>query len=49
VEVIDRKMTAFECKWKDRKVNIPAAFAKAYPDADFFTAHPDNYEQWVGA
>lgn len=48
VEVYNRKITAFECTWKAQTVKIPTAFAKAYPDADFYTVHPDNYEQWVG-
>ncbi|HEY4336110.1 MAG TPA: hypothetical protein VGM89_09440 [Puia sp.] len=28
-------LQAFECKWQDKKVKPPAAFAKAYPEADF--------------
>lgn len=48
VEVRNRQITAFECKWKDGTVKVPVAFAKAYPDAVFFGAHPGNYEEWVG-
>jgi predicted AAA+ superfamily ATPase len=40
-------LQAFECKWKDQKVKVPAAFAKAYPDADFTAIHQDNYLEWI--
>ncbi|MEQ1746780.1 MAG: ATP-binding protein [Saprospiraceae bacterium] len=48
VEVQNRQITAFECKWKEAPAKAPIAFTKAYPDAAFFVAHPGNYEDWVG-
>lgn len=48
VEVRNRQITAFECKWAKTTAKAPAAFAKAYPDAAFHVAHPGNYEQWIG-
>jgi predicted AAA+ superfamily ATPase len=40
-------LQAIECKWKDQKVKIPAAFAKAYPDATFTIITKDNYLDWI--
>jgi len=40
-------LQALECKWQTRKVKIPAAFAKAYPDAKFMTIHQGNYLEWI--
>jgi len=48
VEVRNRQIMAFECKWKDETAKVPAAFAKAYPEAGFAVATPGNYEAWVG-
>lgn len=48
VEVHNRQIAAFECKWKEGPAKAPIAFAKAYPDAVFNIAHPGNYEKWVG-
>ena len=48
VEVKNRQVAAFECKWKAGDVQPPAAFVKAYPDASFQTVHPFNYEDWLG-
>jgi len=47
VEVRNRQITAFECKWAEASVKVPVAFAKAYPDAVFHVTHPGNYEEWV--
>jgi hypothetical protein len=40
-------LQALECKWQSRKIKIPAAFAKAYPEADFSVIHQDNYLEWI--
>jgi len=42
-----QQLLALECKWKDQKVKIPAAFAKAYAEANFATVHQNNYLEWV--
>ena len=47
VEVRNRQISAFECKWKEAPVKVPVAFAKAYPEAAFHTVHPGNYEDWL--
>lgn len=47
IEVRNREIAAFECKWKEGSGKVPIAFAKAYPDADFQLAHPGNYERWL--
>ncbi len=48
VEVHNRQIAAFECKWKEGPAKAPIAFAKAYPDSVFSIAHPGNYEKWLG-
>lgn len=48
IEVQNRQITAFECKWRPKPVKAPAAFSKAYPEAVFNQAHSENYELWVG-
>ncbi len=40
-------LQAFECKWQNQKVKIPAAFAKAYPEAEFTAIHRENYLEWI--
>jgi uncharacterized protein len=40
-------LQAFECKWQDQKIKIPAAFLKAYPKAIFTAIHRDNYLEWI--
>ena len=46
IEVENTQLSAFECKWKDKKAKVPIAFANAYADAIFHTVHPDNYLEW---
>jgi predicted AAA+ superfamily ATPase len=43
LESYNGKLQAFECKWKNNKVKIPAAFAKAYPEATFTIVNQENY------
>ena len=40
-------LRGLECKWQDKKVKAPAAFAKAYPEADFVVIHQENYLEWI--
>ena len=40
-------LQALECKWQDKKIKTPLAFAKAYPKADFTAIHQDNYLEWI--
>lgn len=42
-----QEMTAYECKWKEGKLKIPAAFQKAYPDASFAMVHHLNYLDFI--
>ncbi len=47
IEIQDQQILAFECKWKENQVKIPAAFAKAYPDAVFQVINQHNYLEWI--
>ena len=40
-------LKAYEIKWKDKKVKIPGAWQRAYPDAPFTIINPDNYLDWI--
>lgn len=40
-------ISAFEIKYSRKKTKIPAAFAKAYPDAGFETISKENYETFI--
>jgi len=42
-----QQLTALECKWKDDKIKVPAAFSKAYPKAEFNVINQDNYLDWI--
>ena len=48
IEEKDGRISAFECKWKNKPVKIPPAFAGAYPEADFRVVHPENYLDLIG-
>jgi predicted AAA+ superfamily ATPase len=48
VEEKNGKLTAFECKWKNKKVKAPVAFSKAYPDAEYSVITPENYLEKIG-
>jgi len=43
IESHNGKLTAFECKWKNKMAKTPLAFAKAYPDATFTIVNQENY------
>ena len=47
IEIENRQIQAFECKWKPSKSRIPKAFAKAYPKAAFNEVHSENYLEWI--
>lgn len=47
VETGTDSLKAFEIKWKDKKVKIPGAWQRAYPDAPFTIINPDNYLEWI--
>ncbi|MCF6238587.1 MAG: ATP-binding protein [Candidatus Marinimicrobia bacterium] len=43
------ELRAFEFKWQQkRKVKIPPAWVKTYPDTQHKIIHPDNYLEWIG-
>lgn len=43
-----QEMTAFECKWKEGNVKVPAAFEKGYPEAVFRVVTRESYLELVG-
>ncbi len=50
IDLIEEKnasLEAFEIKWKETKVKIPAAFSKAYPRASFTVIQQQNYLQYI--
>lgn len=47
LELNNGQLQALECKWKETKVKIPVAFAKAYPEANFSIINKDNYLDWI--
>ena len=47
LELKDGNLHAFECKWKEGKAKVPAAFAKAYPDAVFTVVNKENYLELI--
>ncbi|WP_264525825.1 ATP-binding protein [Flavobacterium sp. N502536] len=48
LEEIGDQLTGFEFKWNEnRKVKIPTAFAKAYPEADFKLINKSNYLDFI--
>ena len=48
LEEIGDKLEGFEFKWNEnKKVKIPAAFAKAYPEADFNIINKSNYLDFI--
>ncbi|MCH5717310.1 DUF4143 domain-containing protein [Niabella hibiscisoli] len=40
-------LEAFETKWKEKPVKIPAAFAKAYIGSAFHVIHQNNYLPYI--
>ncbi len=48
IELKNKKLSAFECKWKDTKIKVPTAFSKSYPKALFQTINQENYLDWIG-
>ncbi len=48
VEEREGKLFAYEFKWNPlKKVKIPIAWKKAYPDSSFEVIHRDNYLEWI--
>lgn len=47
VEERDGNLYGYEMKWSNQKVKCPAAWRKAYPEADFRVIHSDNYLEWI--
>jgi len=48
VEEKDGQLNAFEFKYGHKKVKVPAAWAKAYPEASFQNINPENYLEFLG-
>ncbi len=38
---------AYEFKWSPKKVKIPTAWKKAYPDSHFSVIDSENYLEWL--
>lgn len=47
VEEREGKLFAYEFKWKEDKIKIPAAWKNAYPDSQFKAVTQDNYSDWL--
>jgi len=50
IDVIERSMdslSAFEIKWKDRKVRFPAAWKTHYPESENTMISTENYLDWI--
>ncbi|MCH7516160.1 MAG: DUF4143 domain-containing protein, partial [Bacteroidetes bacterium] len=47
VEERGGKLFAYEFKWKDSNVTIPAAWEKTYPDSSYNVITRDDYSEWL--
>ncbi|MBI5730800.1 MAG: ATP-binding protein [Ignavibacteriales bacterium] len=47
VEEREGKLFAYEFKWKEQKVKLPAAWKNAYPDSKFGIISQENYFEWL--
>jgi uncharacterized protein len=47
IEVEAEALHAYEFKWNDKKVKIPAAWQKNYPESSFESINKDNYLNFV--
>ena len=47
VEERNAGLFAYEFKWSKRKVKIPKAWLKAYPEAKYHVYTPENFEEWL--
>jgi len=47
VEERNGELFAYEFKWSKRKVKIPKAWLKAYPEAKYHVYTPENFEEWL--
>ena len=47
IEVQGDELFAYEFKWSDKKVKIPAAWQKNYPDSHFELVNKDAYLDFV--
>jgi uncharacterized protein len=47
IELHNGKIQALESKWKNTRTKAPAAFIKAYPDAQFAVIDQENYLEFI--
>jgi predicted AAA+ superfamily ATPase len=47
IEVENKKLKAFECKWGNKKTRIPKAFKKTYTTANYQVIDRNNYLDWI--
>jgi uncharacterized protein len=47
IEADADSVDAFEFKWKDKKVKVPGAWQRAYPNSEFTIINPENYMKWI--
>lgn len=47
IEEIGEEVSAYEYKWKEKKVSIPSGFKKEYWDLTFKVIHSENYLEFI--
>jgi len=47
IEERDGNLFAFEFKWSNKKVKIPGAWDKSYPNSSFTVINQDNYREFI--
>jgi hypothetical protein len=47
IEEKEGKLSAYEFKWKNEDIKIPAAWEKAYPDSSYKVISINNYGEWL--
>ena len=47
VEEGSGKISAFECKWQDKKIRVPKEWSEKYPDASLEVISQDNYLDFI--
>lgn len=47
IEEKNKKLSAFEIKWQNKKVKIPTDWSKTYPESEFSVIHRENYLEFI--
>lgn len=48
IERSDNILSAYEFKWSKKKIRVPAAFTRAYPEVPVQIINKENYLPWLG-